>query len=301
VINLNPEAHYFVRRLVIVIVVAVTQIKNTKMKTTLASRLWVLLAAVAIQFALFFGSDLARADAIVDTGSTGPLTGNSGALYGSQWLAAEFTLPASATISDIRGWIYSGFGGQYYGSGGDLTIAIYTNTNSATNNVFNTISAPGSVLYSTSVNVPNNAPLGWIGPSGLNWDLSPGKYWVAFEVQAGSSFFGYMPGSPLSSLPTDFIFGQYIPGPSWVGPVITSQNLGVQILGTVGKVLPIPLSIQSVSNAVVLRWNDPASVFILQAAPTVSGVFSNIPSATSPYTNSATGAQQFYRLIYPAN
>jgi hypothetical protein len=261
------------------------------MKSKQLSQLGVLLAAFAISAALFFGSDLARADVIIDTGSTGPLTGESGALYGTQWLAAEFTLPASATISQVQGWIYSGFDGQYPGSGGLLTIAIYTSSNSA----------PENVIDSTIVNVPNNAPLGWIGPSGLNWDLPPGKYWVAFEVQAGSSFFGYMPGSSSSSLPTDYIYNPYLPGSYWGGPVVSYQNLGVQIYGTVGSVLPIPLNIQLITNGVVLTWNDPASVFTIQAAPTVNGVFTNIPSASSPYTNAITNPQQYFRLVYPAN
>jgi hypothetical protein len=261
------------------------------MKTKQTSRLRVLLAAVAIPVALSFTSDSAQADVIVDTGSTGPLTNSSAALYQNQWLAAEFTLPAGATISDIRGWIYSGFDGQYYGSGGDLTVAIYTSSNSL----------PGNVVDATIVNVPTNAPLGWIGPTGLNWSLPPGKYWVAFEVQVSSSFVGYMPVSSSSSIPTDYIGNPFLPDSKWSGPVSSNQDIGVQIYGTVGSVLPIPLNIQSITNGVVLSWNDPASVFTLQAAPTVSGVFTNIPSASSPYINDITNPQQYFRLVYTPN
>ena len=59
----------------------------------------------------------------------------------------------------------------------------------------------------------------------------------------------------------------------------------------------IPLNIQLISNGVVLSWNDPASAFSLQSAPAVTGTFTNIPGATSPYTNPVTGAQQFFRLM----
>ena len=47
-------------------------------------------------------------------------------------------------------------------------------------------------------------------------------------------------------------------------------------------------------NAVVLNWTDPA--FALQAAPAVTGVYTNIPGALSPYTNPAAGPKQFFRL-----
>jgi hypothetical protein len=274
------------------------------MKLTQFSPLYVLVAAVAISVALFFGANVAKADVITDTGSTGPVTGNSASLYSSQWLAAEFTLPASATITDVSGWIYSGFDGPYfngyydYGSGGDLTFAIYTSSNSVYNS-FNPV--PANMIYSTTVNVATNAPLGWIGPTGLNWSLPPGKYWVAFEVQAGSLFNGSMPGSSSSSVPTEGIDNPYYPTSHWFGPTGTSQNLGVQIYGTVGSVSAIPLNIQSISNTVVLSWNDPASVFVLQAAPTVNGIFTNIPSASSPYTNAITNPQQYFQLVYPAN
>jgi uncharacterized repeat protein (TIGR03803 family) len=56
-----------------------------------------------------------------------------------------------------------------------------------------------------------------------------------------------------------------------------------------------PLTIQSLGNAVVLNWTD--SSFALQAAPAVSGVYTNIPGATSPYTNSLAGHQKFFRLL----
>jgi len=68
--------------------------------------------------------------------------------------------------------------------------------------------------------------------------------------------------------------------------------------GTVFKLtLPpssVSLAIQPVENQVVLTWADPA--FALQSAPACSGTFTNIPGATSPYTNPLTGDQQFFRL-----
>ena len=61
------------------------------------------------------------------------------------------------------------------------------------------------------------------------------------------------------------------------------------------------LTILPSETNIILAWpTDFAgfdySGFILQSAPAVSGTFTNIPDATSPYTNPITGAQQFYRL-----
>ena len=45
----------------------------------------------------------------------------------------------------------------------------------------------------------------------------------------------------------------------------------------------------------ILSWRNPA--FSLQSAPTVAGTFTNVPSATSPYTNRLSSAQQYFRLV----
>jgi len=63
----------------------------------------------------------------------------------------------------------------------------------------------------------------------------------------------------------------------------------------------IPLIIQLVSNKVVLTWDDPESVFVLQAAPDATFAFTNLAGATSPYTNAITDTQQFFRLSAPGN
>jgi uncharacterized repeat protein (TIGR03803 family) len=67
--------------------------------------------------------------------------------------------------------------------------------------------------------------------------------------------------------------------------------------GTVFKLdLPIPLFFQSTGNAIILSWDDPT--FALQTAHVVTGTYTNILGATSPYTNAITGPQQFFRLSY---
>jgi hypothetical protein len=59
--------------------------------------------------------------------------------------------------------------------------------------------------------------------------------------------------------------------------------------------LALSLTIEKSGQNVVLRWTNPA--FSLQSAPAVTGVYTNIPGATSPYTNAITGSQRFFRAV----
>jgi hypothetical protein len=54
------------------------------------------------------------------------------------------------------------------------------------------------------------------------------------------------------------------------------------------------LSIQKLNNQAILTWTN--SGFSVQTAPAITGTFTNIPCATSPYTNPITGSQQYFRL-----
>ncbi len=60
-------------------------------------------------------------------------------------------------------------------------------------------------------------------------------------------------------------------------------------------VLAIPLFIQADGQSAILRWND--STFALQAAPTPVGTFTNVPGATSPFTNTLDDPAKFFRLV----
>jgi hypothetical protein len=55
------------------------------------------------------------------------------------------------------------------------------------------------------------------------------------------------------------------------------------------------LDLHRLNNHLVLSWTNAA--FTLQSASVINGMFTNIPNATSPYTNPISGSQQFFRLI----
>jgi uncharacterized repeat protein (TIGR03803 family) len=54
------------------------------------------------------------------------------------------------------------------------------------------------------------------------------------------------------------------------------------------------LTIARNGSQVTLTWT--ATGFSLQSAPSLTGVYTNVPSATSPYTRTISGTQLFYRL-----
>jgi hypothetical protein len=61
---------------------------------------------------------------------------------------------------------------------------------------------------------------------------------------------------------------------------------------------PEPLQITRIGNDVVLSWTN--ALFKLQAAPAVTGPYTNVPGAVNTgYTNPISGSQKFFRLIYP--
>ena len=60
---------------------------------------------------------------------------------------------------------------------------------------------------------------------------------------------------------------------------------------------PIALNIQQSGANVVLTWTNAA--YSLQASPSVSGTYTNIPSAVTGYSTPVAGEQRYFRLVYP--
>jgi uncharacterized repeat protein (TIGR03803 family) len=60
---------------------------------------------------------------------------------------------------------------------------------------------------------------------------------------------------------------------------------------------PLAVSARMSPDGLVLNWSDPS--FTLQAAVALTGSFTNVPGATSPFTNSLPATQGFFRLSRP--
>jgi hypothetical protein len=67
------------------------------------------------------------------------------------------------------------------------------------------------------------------------------------------------------------------------------------VMLTVSEISPIPLNIRRNGSTVVLTWTN--AIFSLQAAPSPTGIYTNVPGAISPYTNNISSAVTFFRLV----
>jgi hypothetical protein len=64
-----------------------------------------------------------------------------------------------------------------------------------------------------------------------------------------------------------------------------------------GITVPPLLSFSRSGNNLVLSWSDPAAALVAAGtANTAANTYTNVPGATSPYTNSPTGEQLYFRL-----
>lgn len=78
--------------------------------------------------------------------------------------------------------------------------------------------------------------------------------------------------------------------------LVDDLAVGTSFDSVIGTVSSIPLYIQLVGTNAVLTWSS--SAFTLQAAPAVTGTYTNITGATSPFTNGIDSHTKFYRLVH---
>jgi Immunoglobulin domain len=80
--------------------------------------------------------------------------------------------------------------------------------------------------------------------------------------------------------------------------VVLSNLCGMAVSQPIQLMLTTtPLSIVVSGSSLMITWTDSGAV--LQSAPSLSGSWTTIPGATSPYTANTTGPMQFYRLLHP--
>jgi hypothetical protein len=160
----------------------------------------------------------ASAALIVDTGQP---PGSGGAVLDpTQWLAGEFTLSQTYTVTDVLGWMHEW-------TAGDMTVAIYGDGGD--------VPDTSSELYSQTfyADHPTTGDDAWIGAEGVSWDLGPGTYWAAFEVRTGNTWFGM----PMSA-PSPLDYYAYTSGGIWTNA--SEANLGFRIFGDRLQPIVIP-------------------------------------------------------------
>jgi hypothetical protein len=126
-------------------------------------------------------------------------------------------------------------------------------------------------MYVNNNNVVTVLRAGLFIPNGINGDPA---------VAGGPTTFGVR---------SDGVFGQFDGGideVAFYNYALSAQQIQNHFLNSVR------VTINRVGNNVVLTW----PVGTLQAAPVVTGTYTNVPSATSPFTNAVSGSTKYFRV-----
>jgi Concanavalin A-like lectin/glucanases superfamily len=77
----------------------------------------------------------------------------------------------------------------------------------------------------------------------------------------------------------------------WASYMTVAANTSLESYSAVGSAA-VSLNIQAAGSSVILAWPQGT----LQSAGQITGPYSDVSGATSPYTNSVSGAQQYFRV-----
>ena len=181
----------------------------------------------------------------------------------------------------IRSGVSAGNGGTIVASGANAPI---------------TLTPTGTIFYGNTEYKVDIA--------GLDISLAPGTYWLGVQPNTvGAAYMSTTSGANGAGAPLDdgnAFFNSPSQGSNFElqpAPPSGFSDYSMGIVGTkVANPSPIPLNVQLAGTKLVLVWADSGSVFSLQAAPAITGTFTNVPGAISPYTNTIAGSQIYFRL-----
>jgi Concanavalin A-like lectin/glucanases superfamily len=165
-------------------------------------------------------------------------------------------------------WTYNPYGGG--GGGGFISDNKPTVVNSWYQIVI-TDDLTTQRFYVNNTEVWNGLRAGLFIPNGINGDPAVAGGPTTFAVRSDGEFGQFDGGID------DVAFYNY---------ALSTQQIGNHFANSVR------LAISKVGNNVVLTW----PVGTLQAAPLVTGTYTNVTGAISPYTNTVSSSATFYRL-----
>jgi len=136
----------------------------------------------------------------------------------------------------------------------------------------------GNILYGTAANG---------GEDGVGTVFAVNINGTGFATLTDFFPDGYDGISPESSLilSGNTLYGTTFGDSEGIGSTVFALSLG-----------PIPLNTENSGTNQILTWGNPA--FSLQSAPSLTGSWSTVSNAASPYTISTTNTQSFFRLAY---
>jgi len=98
-------------------------------------------------------------------------------------------------------------------------------------------------------------------------------------------------GNKVASLAVDLVGNVFVTGTTSIDSIASFVTIKYS------SSLHPYLQLQRDENQIILSWTN--SAFTLQSAPSITGVFTNVPGAASPFTNLTSSSQQFFRLSNP--
>ncbi len=98
-------------------------------------------------------------------------------------------------------------------------------------------------------------------------------------------------GNKVASLAVDLVGNVFVTGTTSIDSISSFVTIKYS------SSLHPYLQLQRDEKQVILSWTN--SAFNLQSAPSITGVFTNVPGAASPFTNLTSSSQQFFRLSNP--
>jgi uncharacterized delta-60 repeat protein len=189
------------------------------------------------------------------------------------------------TVGNGSGFDYATIG---YSSAG---LALWTN-------IFNGPANANDLAYSVKVDKSGNVIV-----AGNSTGVGSGQDFTTIEYSgAGMALWTNRYNGPANSddaLPTRSCLGigpdgsVFVTGASRAYANGTSHDYATVKYMT-SATLPVRLDIQKLGSQAVLSWTGAG--FALQSGSAVTGLFTNIPGAISPYTNPITGSQLYFRL-----
>jgi hypothetical protein len=180
----------------------------------------------------------------------------------------------------------------HFGSGSTLRGRVFAGTTNVVPGSFHLYVGNGDTSPSAEIGADLNLNTSYLIVTRYDVDAANTALWINPTAESDPCVTATDPQTPRTV--SSYAFRQ----DTTVGAIIVVDDLRVGLSFAAvlpsASISPIPLKLQYASGKVILSWTDQA--FALQAAPNVTGVYTNVPGATSPYTNSVANQQRFFRL-----
>jgi hypothetical protein len=216
---------------------------------------------------------------VVGTLAGGPYARSNGIVLYAAFKAKLLNLPKVSPGyfahfvggASLRGRVYIGTTNALAGTfrfsvanGSDTVSEL--NTNLSTNMTYTVV---------TRYNIDNATTTLWLNP---NAESDPGVTATDSQTPINISGYGFRQDS---SFGATLLIDDLQVGLSFAA--VTSQTSSA-----------VPLTFGVINGQLVLSWNS--SGLALQSAPSVTGTYTNVPGAVTPFTNNLSGPSKFFRL-----